>query len=144
GIPRENISLLTGREEDVSGAAADEHGETHVRAERGLAVGGVVGGVAGLIIGATAITIPLLGPIAVAGPISGLITGGTIGAAAGGIIGALADMGVGEERARHYEERLQQGAYVLTVGSDEEHAYALRESMIEHGAEDVDVYPLQG
>ncbi len=91
----------------------------------GAVTGGLIGGLAGLLIGVGAIALPGIGGILIAGPIAaalGLtgaaattISGTVTGALAGGIIGALVSLGVPEQQARVYEQRIREGAILLLV-----------------------------
>ena len=101
--------------------------------------GAVVGGVAGLLIGAGLMLIPGVGPIFAVGPLAaalaGAVTGAAAGAATGGIAAGLIHLGVSEEEATYYESRVGEGAYLVTVnctGRYDEVIQILRY----HGAED--------
>lgn len=113
----------------------------------GIRTGGTIGGIAGLIIGIAAITIPGIGGLIVAGPLAvalGLLeVGGTTlagaltGAAAGGLVGALVGIGVPQERAKGYEEALKKGQILLAVNTPEEKATQVQEILTKHGAMEV-------
>lgn len=81
----------------------------------GVTTGGVLGGLAGLAMGAGALVIPGLGPLVAAGPIAGLLSG----AATGGIAGGLVDWGIPEAEGRRYEEEVKQGKILVSVRADE-------------------------
>lgn len=91
----------------------------------GAATGGVVGGIAGLLVGVGAIAIPGVGGLLAAGPVAAALgltgaaattfTGAASGAVAGGLIGALIGMGVPEDTAQVYEERIREGGVLLAV-----------------------------
>jgi uncharacterized membrane protein len=95
-------------------------------AMEGAAVGGALGGLAGLLIGFAALAIPGIGPVVVAGPLVSTLAGVGVGAAAGGIIDALIHVGIPEEEAREHAERLGAGGAIVTVtvDDDEEEARA--------------------
>lgn len=107
--------------EDVSSSTPVEG------AKSGAAIGGSIGAIAG--IAAVAGVIPILGPIFVAGPlitalgITGAIgttaAGAVTGAAAGGLIGALANLGVGEEKAKQYSDRVTAGNILVVIHADD-------------------------
>ncbi|MBP7057553.1 general stress protein [Candidatus Gracilibacteria bacterium] len=94
-------------------------------ASSGLATGTVLGGIAGLLIGIGAITFPGIGALLIAGPLTaalGLtgtaastVAGALTGAVAGGLLGALIGLGLPDEDARHYEERIKSGAILLAI-----------------------------
>ncbi|MEW5954661.1 MAG: hypothetical protein AB1815_13250 [Bacillota bacterium] len=102
----------------------------------GTATGGVIGGLAGLAMGAGALAIPGLGPIIAAGPIAGLLSG----AAAGGIAGGLVDFGVPEERSRHFEDKVRQGHVLVALKSDEKRINEAADLLRRSGAQDVEVH----
>jgi uncharacterized membrane protein len=102
----------------------------------GITTGGVLGGVAGLAVGAGALFIPGIGPLIAAGPIAGLLSG----AVTGGIAGGLIDWGIPAEESHHYEEDIKQGKTLVAVHSGgpklDDAAHILRQ----HGAHDVKSY----
>jgi len=94
-------------------------------AKTGATAGGVVGGFTGLLVGLGLVAIPAVGPIMLAGAgataLATTLAGGAIGAATGGIVGGLVGMGIPEDRARNYSDRIDQGDYlVMVTGTDEE------------------------
>lgn len=99
----------------------------------GATTGGVLGGIAGLAVGAGALVIPGIGPLIAAGPIAGLLSG----AATGGVGGALIDWGVPAEEGQHYEEQIKQGNIMVAVNTDEKHASEAEETLNSHGAEEI-------
>ncbi len=115
----------------------------------GAMVGGAVGALAGVatIVG----LIPVVGPIFAAGPLIAALgiggaagtvaAGAATGAAAGGLIGALMNLGMGEERARIYEDRVKAGNILVTVHADE--SVRVSEALLESGATEVESYALK-
>lgn len=113
----------------------------------GAATGAAIGGIAGLLVGIGALAIPGIGAILIGGPIAaalGLtgaaattVTGATTGALAGGLIGALVGIGVPEEEAKIYEDRVREGAILVAapaeIGDHKEVSSILRD----HGAEQI-------
>lgn len=98
---------------DTVGSKADEG------AKIGAAGGGTVGGITGLLVGLGSLAIPGVGPIMLAGAgataLATALAGGALGAAAGGLIGGLVGLGIPEERARAYSDRLSRGEYVVMI-----------------------------
>lgn len=91
----------------------------------GAATGGALGGLTGLLIGLGVIAIPGIGPILLGGAaataLATTLAGGAIGAAAGGLIGGLIGLGIPEEQARKYSDRVALGHYLVMVeGADAE------------------------
>jgi hypothetical protein len=113
-------SKLAGAEmRDSEGNKAEEG------AASGAVTGGVLGTLTGLLVGLGAIAIPGIGPVMLAGAtataLATTVSGGAIGAAAGGLFGALVGLGIPEERARVYNDRLSRGHYLVIVdGTDNE------------------------
>lgn len=97
-------------------------------AGKGATIGGAIGAIAG--IAAVAGAIPAVGPLFAAGPLAAAlgftgavgttVAGAATGAAAGGLIGALANLGVGQENAQRYADRVQAGDILVSVYADEE------------------------
>jgi len=91
-------------------------------AVRGAKAGGIAGGVLGALAGLTILTVPVLGPLAVAGPIisalGGAAAGGVVGGLAGGS-GALARIGVPEHQSERLTRRLEEGAILIAVHSSD-------------------------
>ncbi|MDT3701337.1 MAG: general stress protein [Thermincola sp.] len=102
----------------------------------GATTGGVIGGIAGLAIGAGALAIPGLGPIIAAGPIAGMLSG----AATGGIAGGLADWGIPEDRGRYYEGKVKEGRIVATVKTDDNKINSAADILRKNGAQDVETH----
>ncbi|HHY03780.1 MAG TPA: hypothetical protein GX534_01145 [Thermoanaerobacterales bacterium] len=102
----------------------------------GTATGGVLGGLAGLALGAGALAIPGLGPIFAAGPIAGLLSG----AATGGIAGGLIDWGIPEERGRFYEGEVRKGKILATVRAHEQKISEAADIMRRNEAKDVETH----
>ena len=96
--------------------------------------GMAVGAIAGMLLAASAVVIPGLGPVLVAGPRAGA----AIGALAGGVASGLMYHGVPEAEAHFYAEGVHRGGMLVTVNaqSDELAARAL-DIMKRHGAVDV-------
>ncbi|WP_181280619.1 general stress protein [Aphanothece hegewaldii] len=120
GFPMEHVSVLgkNAENDDRLGGASvnDTHsGDAKEGAGVGAVTGTVLGGVTGLLIGLEALLIPGVGPFLAAGTLATTLAGAGIGAAAGGLVGALADLGIPEDEARGYNDRISQGDYLVTV-----------------------------
>jgi hypothetical protein len=110
GFTNDQVSVIA-RDKNVSRQVADDTGtEAEEGALTGAVAGGVLGGVAALIAGASAVAIPGVG-IAIGGPIAAAIAG----AAGGGLIGGLVGMGIPEDEAKVYNERMEQGDIIVSV-----------------------------
>jgi hypothetical protein len=106
---------------------------THVTARSGA----VVGGLAGLVTGLTALAIPGIGPIIAAGPLTGALIGLVAGTLGGGLLGALLEAGVPEEQARAYAGRIAEGGVLLTVRTDRVIRPSVRRILEAGGGEDL-------
>lgn len=147
GFNTKDISIMMQNQEDAKVIADNTGASAADGAASGAATGAVIGGLAGLLVGIGAIAIPGLGALLIGGPLAsalGLsgaaaatVSGATTGLLAGGLIGALVNIGVPEEDARLYEERVKSGAILVAVpartGEHREASAILREN----GAEQV-------
>jgi hypothetical protein len=111
------------------GVAARDYSSTdwgdvddNVTGSEGSGFGALVGGLTGVVMGLTAITIPGIGAIIAAGPLAaalGAATGGAIGAVAGaatgGLVASLVDLGVPDEDAESYAEHVRRGGALVSV-----------------------------
>ncbi|NMG10393.1 general stress protein [Brasilonema sp. UFV-L1] len=79
-----------------------------------------------ILVGLTSLALPSIGAVLAAGSVAvalaSSVGGVAVGAAAShNLVKALADLGIPEERARHYGDRLHQGDFMVIVdGTDEE------------------------
>ncbi len=87
GIRPEQISVVARGAEDR--AALSERGEDAEDAAGRAITGGMIGGLAGLLIGISALVLPGIGPIVGSGIIIATLARAGLGAAAGGLVGAL-------------------------------------------------------
>ena len=137
---REGVERFRGWDDDADRGA--DRGRDDVSAGEGAAVGGLTG----LLIGAGLMLIPGVGPIFAVGPLAaglaGAVTGAAAGAVTGGIAAGLIDLGVPEEEARHYERRVGEGAYLVSVHCAGRDDTAVRDILRRHGAEDVSSSPV--
>lgn len=139
GFPMDRVSVVgrdTDRAAEIAGTDTnnrlDDKGKQVAHdtqadegAKKGAVAGGTLGGLTGLLVGLGALAIPGIGPVmlggALATALATTISGGAIGAAAGGLVGGLVGLGIPEDRARVYNDRVSRGDYLLIVdGSDDE------------------------
>lgn len=137
GFARDDLGWVTrtAHGDEIAHGAAASSGEA---ALEGIGVGAGLGGLAGLLIGLSAFAVPGVGPVLVAGPLVSALAGATVGAAAGGLVDALINIGVPNDEAHEYAERLRAGAAIVTVTVDDEEEEAkalsiLRGEAVEHG-----------
>lgn len=117
-------------------------------AGQGAAVGATIGALAGL--ATVAGVIPVIGPLFAAGPLAialGLTgavgttaAAAATGAIAGGLIGALVNMGVGEENAKRYADRVQSGDVLVAAYAQDD--IDVRTLFIDAGAIETEGYAL--
>ncbi|NLX76733.1 MAG: hypothetical protein GXZ01_05065 [Clostridiaceae bacterium] len=134
GLRTDDISIIV-KNKDENGGQRGE-GMTNDNISNGAVTGGIIGGLAGLLIGAGMVAIPGLGIIAAAGPITGLIGG----AATGGIIGGLIDLGIPEQESKRYETDIREGKVVFTMRTEEEKVEEIRNILQANGAERVNTH----
>lgn len=119
GFRREDISLAardsSGHEKTLSGDEAIEGKDVAKGVEAGAGVGAVLGGLAGLLVGIGALTIPGIGPVIAAGALGSTLAGAGIGAVAGGLVGALTQAGIPEDEANYYAEGVRRGGTLVMV-----------------------------
>ena len=121
----------------------NKSGET---AADGAIAGASIGGFAGLLVGLGGLLIPGVGPVMLAGAtataIATAISGGAIGALAGSLAGSLIGLGIPEDRAHFYSDRVAKGDYLVIVEGSESDI-ALAESILnKHGIDNWYVYDL--
>lgn len=130
GFPSERLSLIANNATGEYDAYFDENGKVVSLEEpsqvanegsgvgSGSAIGALVGGSGGALIGLGLLAIPGVGPIMAAGPLVAAVFGGSIGALTGGFMGALAKAGVPKERAEQYAEGVRRGGTLLLLETD--------------------------
>ncbi|MDX1665231.1 MAG: hypothetical protein R3272_15670 [Candidatus Promineifilaceae bacterium] len=126
GFDRDQISLATPNPEEEGGVVleaqeADEESPRSATATGAIA-GGALGGLAGLLFGLAAFSIPGIGPILVAGPLWTAAIGAGVGGLSGGVLGALTEAGVPEEEAVFYREGVRRGYTLLAVAAEDDEA----------------------
>ncbi|MEH1971490.1 general stress protein [Nostoc sp.] len=148
GFDMNRVSVITqdGDKDDIAGAeVSDRVGDkSDEGAKVGAATGGALGGLTGLLVGLGTLAIPGIGPIMLAGAaattLATTLAGAGIGAVAGSLLGALIGLGIPEERARVYDERVRRGHYLVILdGTDTEIARA--EAILhQRGVEEFGIY----
>jgi hypothetical protein len=118
GFDRSDIGVAARDYNSADWADVNEN----VTGSEGSGFGALVGGLTGVVMGLTAITIPGIGAIIAAGPLAaalGAATGGAIGAVAGaatgGLVASLVDLGVPGEDAESYAEHVRRGGALVSV-----------------------------
>jgi hypothetical protein len=143
GVHDTDISFISTKwHSDAAGDGGTKAGEG---ATAGATTGAVIGAIAGLAVANG--VLPGLGTLFVAGPLAAALglggaaattaAGALTGAAAGGILGALTGMGVRDEDAKMYEERVKGGDILVTAKTNDTTAI---DAMTKYGAEEVRTY----
>lgn len=129
---------------DISILVPDKEGirdfvhEKATKAPEGATTGGVLGGIAGWLVGIGSLAIPGVGPFIAAGPIMAALGGAAIGAAAGGITGGLIGMGIPEYEAKQCQAKVDQGGLLVSVHCEtSDEAARAKEVMEQCGATDI-------
>ncbi len=142
------VSLLARNVDNVEGAdqVRDEtHGnEASEGAGIGASTGTILGGVTGFLIGVGVLAIPGVGPILAAGAeigaLGSTLAGAGIGAATGGIVGALIGLGIPEERAKVYENRIKAGDYLMMVSGNDDEVRRVESIMRDRNVEEFEIF----
>ncbi|TVQ46097.1 MAG: signal transduction histidine kinase (STHK), LytS [Gloeocapsa sp. DLM2.Bin57] len=115
-------------------------------ARDGAIAGSTIGGFAGLLVGLGALAIPGVGPVMLAGAaataIATAISGGVIGAAAGSLTGGLVGLGIPEDRAKIYDDRIAKGGYLVIVEGSEVDIKLAKSIFDKHDIHDWYIYDL--
>jgi hypothetical protein len=115
GFARQDISVLFPEPSVTTEFAEANSTKAPEGALAGASAGGIVGGAFGFLVGLGALFIPGAGPFLAAGPILSALSGGAAGAAVLGVAGALIGMGVPEDQAQSYEQRVASGHLLISV-----------------------------
>ncbi|KKD38155.1 DUF1269 domain-containing protein [Limnoraphis robusta] len=141
------VSLIARNIDDVEGAdEIRDHGEGNEASEGagiGAVTGTVLGGITGLLVGLGSLAIPGVGPALVAGELSALGTtaaGAGIGALTGGLVGSLTGMGIPEDNAKVYENRVKAGDYLLMVSGTDAQLVQAEAIMRDAGINEFGIY----
>jgi uncharacterized membrane protein len=145
GFPMDRVSVLAkdaDRNDNIAGAEVRDRGETESQEGAGIGAvtGTLLGGMGGLLVGLEALLIPGVGPFLAAGTIATTLAGAGIGAASGAIIGALTGLGIPEEEARDYSDRVSQGEYLVLIEGTETEIQRAAAVLSNHGIRQWRIY----
>ncbi|EAZ91524.1 hypothetical protein [Crocosphaera chwakensis] len=150
GYDMNRVSLITRDIDEIEGAkeVTEKHGnEAKEGAAAGATSGTVLGAVGGFLVGVGVLSIPGIGPLLAAGveipALASTAAGAGIGAATGGIIGALVGLGIPEEKAKVYEDRIKAGDHLIMVSGTDEQLEQVTSIMHDHPVEEFDIYAAQ-
>ncbi|MBD2465419.1 hypothetical protein H6G89_30900 [Oscillatoria sp. FACHB-1407] len=154
GFPRRRMTVIA-RDAKQQGAIAGVPVHNHLgnRAGQGATAGaltlGLLGGAAGLAAGLGLIVIPGLASLVGLAPglfvgeaaVGALtLTGAAVGATAGGLLGGLIGLGVPENRARQYRDRVERGDYLVLLRGTRTEIQRAEAMLHQHGIQDFGVY----
>lgn len=151
GFPMDRISVVAKNAEGdhVAGTEVSDRLEGNKADEgaaAGAATGGALGALTGLLIGLGAVAIPGIGPVMLAGAtataLATTLSGTAIGAVAGGLIGALIGLGIPEERARVYSDRVSRGDYLVMVEGTEAEIRHAEDVLHRRGIQEWGIYDI--
>ena len=130
GIPMGNVSVVVPEESSSEEPQSAQLKESTVPSEQELTshpeqIGQVAAktGAVGTVVGGAVAALTTLAFPAFSGAVVlvGMATGAFYGAVSGGVLGSEGGLEISETQAKHYEELLAQGQYLLTVkGTDDE------------------------
>ncbi len=137
GFPYPSISIVTQNmqsTEQVQGMVAP----SDVQAPTPL-----LGAIGGLLLGAAALTLPGVGPLLVAGPLSanffGLLDGALVGTSSGGLTDALMGYGLPLDKALKYQTVVQNGGFLVMVHGNETQIELARGVLEHQQASDLEI-----
>jgi hypothetical protein len=153
GFSMDRVSVIAkdaDREGTIAGAEVHDCNRVGNKADEGAKAGvlsgGALGGLTGLLVGLGALAIPGIGPIVLAGAeatvLATALAGGAIGAVAGGLIGALVGLGIPEERAKVYNDRVTRGEYLVLVNGTDAELSRAETILHQGGIEEYGVYDM--
>ena len=119
GYSHDDVNVMMADKTRDDWFADNPNTELGSKAMEGAGTGSAIGGTLGAIIGGiaaigTSVLIPGLGLI-VAGPLAAALAGAGAGGLTGGLVGALVGSGIPEERAKLYEDGINNGGVVMGV-----------------------------
>lgn len=146
GFDGDRISVIARDADKLEGVETTEDvgNKADEGAAAGALTGGALGGITGLLVGLGALAIPGIGPIIFAGAeataIATTLAGGAIGAATGGLVGALVGLGIPEEKAKVYNDRVSGGSFLVMVTGTEAEVKRAESIMQRCGVEEFGIY----
>jgi uncharacterized membrane protein len=144
GYDTKDVSIVMRDEDEERDIQNSPGSDVATGAGNGIVAGAVVGGAAGFLAGTVLpglagflIGGPLGAAIGLTGAAATTVSGAATGAIAGGIIGALMGLGLSNEEAEHYSERIREGAILLAVPVREHDELRVRDIFHENNARDI-------
>lgn len=144
GVPDQNISAIVRHEgPEVSAQEMITLDREADAIGTDVAVGSVVGGLAGFAAGLVLFSIPGLGQFLGLGVLASTLGGAALGSAAGERTAHLTALGLPEERAERYQTALGSGHVVVAVTADSPDQVQTARAVLEaEGGDEIDAHPL--
>ncbi len=121
GYDKDDVNLVMSDKTRKAHFANSDNVDTELgnKAAEGAGVGGAIGGTLGAIVAAvaavgTSLAVPGLG-LVIAGPIAAALAGAGAGGLTGGLVGALVGWNLPEDRAKLYQDGIDQGGILMAV-----------------------------
>lgn len=139
GIPKQSLSIIVRDDEKAKDLTAETGVKTAKGAAAGAGIGMVAGGLAGLALATSAVILPGVGAVLVAGPLAAAlgIGGAAAGAAAGGVVGTMVGLGASNEEAEKYEEAVRKGDVLVGVATNDDNSKGVERTLETHSARHV-------
>jgi hypothetical protein len=138
GFSTNDISVLMADKQGTRDFALEHHTKAPEGAVVGAGTGVAVGGIVGWLAGIGTLAIPGLGPLIASGPILAALSGAAVGGTAGGIVGALVGLGIPELEAKRFEGKVKTGGVLISVHSENcDQTKSAQEIFENAGAEDI-------
>lgn len=142
GVPRKDISIVV--PDPDAPAGQDNHekapASTHLLV-KDTEKGAFVGGLAGLLLEVSALTVPVIGPVVIGGWLAAAVLGAGVGAVLGALGGSIAETlahaGLPPTTASRYEAGIHQGAALVVVRTEEAATDSIVAAFQRHHARDV-------
>jgi hypothetical protein len=142
GFPYPNISIVTQNRQST------EQPQGLVTPSDAQPPTPLLGAIGGLLLGAAVLTIPIFGPLFVAGPLSanffGALDGALVGTSSGGLVGALMGYGLPRDKALQYQTIVRTGVFLVMAHGNETQIELARGVLEDHQASDLEVVPSNG
>jgi hypothetical protein len=118
GVAGEDVGVVMPSREEAA-AAADGTGAAPREVVPTAALGGLLGGFTGWLVGLAALSVPGVGPLLAAGTFGAAMAGAGLGVGLGALAGALGDMGVPEGQREALEREVAAGNTLVSVQAGE-------------------------
>jgi uncharacterized membrane protein len=142
GFTSERISVLFRHDVEISAAEAVALDREAESTSTAVALGSTVGGLAGLLGGLAAFSIPGIGPLLGVGVLATTLGGAALGAVAGERATHFKELGVPDDRSERYGAALESGGVVLAISAHSaDEVMQARETLATQRADEIDVHP---